>query len=108
MFDRSAVNDSYLGRSANGTEMFKKLKQRLEDSVDAATSAVTSASGGRINLQKSPESQPKVKLAGGAVRRLRLRLRDGSTRMFTPGGGGLGLLSCCHSFNADLVFLETA
>ena len=48
--------------------MFKKLKQRLEDSVDAATSAVTSASGGRINLQKSPESQPKVKLWPAAPR----------------------------------------
>ena len=71
--------------------MFKKLKQRLEDSVDAATSAVTSASGGRINLQKSPESQPKVKRwpASRAV----------LSRVFTPEARGGGGGAPCHSFN---------
>ena len=95
--------------------MFKKLKQRLEDSVDAATSAVTSASGGRINLQKSPESQPKVKLAGGAVRLESSTSNENvyKLQLHRRRGGGLGLLSCCHSFNVnvsftDLVFLETA
>jgi len=50
--------------------MFKKLKQTLENSVDAATSAVTSASGGRINLQKSPETQVSVQSCLPAITRL--------------------------------------